>query len=88
MNQRQTAFVFVTILAAQEFEPRAYSISLTGAKFEDVGRFASDINPDPSLPIQYASVVLHGTFLTLCPGQTSRTLRSTECVPGNYRGRR
>jgi outer membrane putative beta-barrel porin/alpha-amylase len=50
---------------AQELEPRAYSISPKGANFAVVGfsRSAGDLNFDPSLPIEDAKSVLHGTFL-------------------------
>ena len=53
--------------AAQELEPRAYSVSPSEAKFGTVGfaRSAGDIDFDPSLPIEDAHAVLYGTFVTL-----------------------
>ncbi|HEV8412128.1 MAG TPA: transporter [Bryobacteraceae bacterium] len=72
MNPR-IDFVAAAILAcvvgcaAQELEPRAYSVSPTGAKFAVVGlaRSAGDIDFDPSLPIEDAHAVIYGTFVTL-----------------------
>ena len=72
MNHRRIDFVAATILvcvvrcAAQELEPRAYSVSPTGANFGVVGfaRSAGDVDFDPSLPIEDAHAVLYGTFLT------------------------
>jgi len=57
--------VLWTGCAAQELEPRAYSISPTGTNFIVAGfaRSAGDIDFDPALPIEEASAVLHGTFL-------------------------
>ena len=72
MNPR-IDFVAATILvsvvgcAAQELEPRAYSISPTEAKFGVVGfaRSAGDIDFDPSLPIEDSHAVLYGAFVIL-----------------------
>jgi hypothetical protein len=61
-----TILVCVVGCLAQELEPRAYSVSPTGAKFAVVGlaRSAGDIDFDPSLPIEDARAVLYGSFLT------------------------
>ena len=60
-----TILMCVAGCAAQELEPRAYSISPKEAKFAVVGfaHSAGDIDFDPSLPIENASATLHGTFL-------------------------
>jgi outer membrane putative beta-barrel porin/alpha-amylase len=51
--------------AAQELEPRAYSVSPKGANFAVIGvaRSTGDINFDPSLPIEDASAVLQVAFV-------------------------
>ena len=60
-----TILVCLVSCAAQELEPRAYSVSPVGTNFAVVGitRSAGDIDFDPSLPIENASGRLYGCFL-------------------------
>jgi hypothetical protein len=70
MCNKRTYLVAATISAcltrcgAQELEPRAYSISPTGANFGVVGfgRSAGDVDFDPALPVENANAVLYNTF--------------------------
>src|SRR5690348_2750169 len=70
MSHKRIYLVAVTILlcfmrcVAQELDPRAYSVSPTGANFAVVGfaRSAGDVDFDPTLPIENASSVLCNTF--------------------------
>src|SRR5947209_13623546 len=71
MNHAQIYLLTATALAcaadgvAQDLEPRAYSVSPKGVNFGVVGfaRTAGGVSFDPSLPIEDASAVLHGTFV-------------------------
>jgi len=70
MNRRRIYVLTATVLvcqvrgSAQELEPRAYSVSPKGVNFVVFGfaRSTGDIDFDPSLPIEDASAVLHGSF--------------------------
>jgi len=70
MSRRQIYLLTATILfslpkgAAQELEPRAYSVSPAGVNFVVFGfaRSAGSLNFDPSLPVEDASAVLYGSF--------------------------
>jgi hypothetical protein len=70
MSCKRTYLVAATILVglmrsvAQELEPRAYSVSPTGANFLVAGfaRSAGDIDFDPALPIENASARLYSNF--------------------------
>jgi len=71
MNCEQIYLIAATILAcrtgcaAQELEPRAYSISPLGTNYVVVGftRSAGDVSFAPTLPIEDARATLFGTFL-------------------------
>ena len=60
-----TMLVFLVGCAAQELEPRAYSVSPVGTNFAVVGitRSTGDIDFDPALPIENASGRLYSSFL-------------------------
>jgi len=69
MNRRRNVFATTTLVclgtcAAQELEPRAYSVSPKGVNFVMFGfaRSTGDLSFDPSLPIEDASAVMHGSF--------------------------
>ncbi len=100
MNHRQTYVVaFMTLVclagcAAQELEPRAYSVSPKAVNFAVVGfaRSAGDINFDPSLPIEDASAVMHGGFLAYGRsvgffGRSSNFLVTLPYVWGDIQGK-
>jgi hypothetical protein len=57
--------VFLVGCAAQELEPRAYSVSPVGTNFAVLGitRSTGDIDFDPALPIENASGRLYSSFL-------------------------
>jgi hypothetical protein len=70
MSHKRIYLVAAVILAclmrcvAQELEPRAYSVSPTGANFGAVGfaRSAGDVDFDPALPIESGNARLYNTF--------------------------
>jgi len=57
--------VYLASCVAQELEPRAYSVSPTGANFAVAGfaHSSGDVDFNPSLPIEDASAALNAAFL-------------------------
>ncbi len=88
-----TILVCLVNCAAQELEPRAYSVSPVGANFAVVGitRSAGDIDFDPALPIENASGRLYGAFLGYSRsldffGRSSSIAVALPYIVGNLQG--
>ena len=88
---------FVAGLRAQQLDPRAYSVSPTGANFliANYGYSTGDLNFDPSLPIDHASAQIHNVTAGYVRsiGVAGRTANVSALLPyvlgnlqGNYRG--
>jgi len=88
---------FVATLRAQQLDPRAYSVSPTGANIAvaNYGYSTGDLNFDPSLPVDQASAQIHGVTVGYVRsiGVAGRTANVSALLPyalghlqGNYLG--